>query len=83
LILFRFSIVGIANALYLATQTNKEYMTMTNEQIRTALLNDECVILTNLELCNLMDWLDVNDSLDVDDIRADKAANGQHELWLA
>jgi hypothetical protein len=56
---------------------------MTNEQIRTALLNDECVVLSNLELCNLMDWLDVNDSLDIDDIRAEKANNGQHVLWLA
>jgi hypothetical protein len=56
---------------------------MTNEQIRTALLNDECVTLSNIELYNLMDWLEVNDSLDIDDIRAEKANNGQHELWLA
>jgi hypothetical protein len=56
---------------------------MTNEQIVTALLNDECVTLTNIELCNLMDWLEVGDSLDIDDIRASKADNGQHELWLA
>jgi hypothetical protein len=58
-------------------------MTMTNEQIVTALLNDECVILSNLELCNLMDWLEVDDSLDVDDIRAERTARGHHELWLA
>lgn len=56
---------------------------MTNEQIRTALLNDECVTLSSLELRSLIDWLDVNDSLDIDDIRASKADNGQHELWLA